>query len=251
MKRFTEALKWRDPWFRELSVDGKLVFYYFVDNCDAAGVWEPDYPMVNFCLKRDIEWGSVWSEFGDRVVKLSTGKLWMRKFIAFQYGHLTESCAPHRTVIALVIRHGLVIDKGNVTLSLDYKYPPNRVKDKEEEKDKEAEKDIGGAGGANGHPPRARNLLIDALAEIEGTPLAGITQSVAKRLAVALKEIRETSPEVTAEEIWRRSANYAQHFKAVLTAGALAKWWGKCDALPANAQQELIDDESLERRRAF
>lgn len=137
MKRFTEALKWRDPWFRELSVDGKLVFFYFLDNCDAAGVWEPDLAMVNFCLKRDIEWDRVWGEFGDRVVRLENGKLWMRKFIEFQYGKLTEACAPHRTIIALVNRHGLTIDKGTVTLTLPYTSPTARAMDKEKEKDQE------------------------------------------------------------------------------------------------------------------
>ncbi len=141
MKRFTEALKWRDPWFRELSVDAKLVFFYFLDNCDGAGVWEPDLSMVNFCLKRDVEWDRVWSEFGDRVTRLPSGKLWMRKFIQFQYGILTESCAPHRTIIALVHKHGLTLEKGIVTLILPYASPSVRAMDKETEKDKEKDQE--------------------------------------------------------------------------------------------------------------
>jgi hypothetical protein len=150
MKRFTEALKWRDPWFRELSADAKLVFFYFIDNCDGAGVWEPDPPMVNFCLKRDVDWDEVWKEFGDRVVKLSSGKLWMRKFIEFQYGVLTETCPPHRTVIALVRKHGLTLEDGVVTLGQPLAYPKLRVKHtpsypigraQEKEKEKEAEQD--------------------------------------------------------------------------------------------------------------
>ena len=48
MKRFTEALKWRDPWFLDLSVDGKLAFWYIVENCDNAGVWEPNFRLANF-----------------------------------------------------------------------------------------------------------------------------------------------------------------------------------------------------------
>lgn len=78
-------------------------------------------------------------------------------------------------------------------------------------------------------PARGRNPLIDALAEAEGTPLDAITKSVAGRLGAALKEIRESNPGVTADEIARRARLYPHK---VLTAGALAKWWGKCGGFP-------------------
>jgi hypothetical protein len=141
LKRFTEALKWRDPWFRNLSVDGKLVFFYFVDNCDAAGVWDPDLQMANFCLKRDIDWDAVWKEFGDRVVKLPNGKLWMRKFIHFQYGpELNPKNSAHLGVIRRLELAGI-------------SYPPTQplespsvgasegAKDKDMDKDKDKDKD--------------------------------------------------------------------------------------------------------------
>lgn len=100
MKRFTEALKWRDPWFRGLSVDGKLAFFYLVDNCDAAGVWEPDFQLANFCLKRDIPWDEIRSEFGDRLELLRNGKWFLTRFISFQYGpHLNRSNTAHLGVL--------------------------------------------------------------------------------------------------------------------------------------------------------
>lgn len=147
MKRFTEASKWRDPWFRGLSLDSKLAFWYFVDNCDPAGVWEPDYEMVNFCLKREIKWERVWEEFGERIVKMPSGKLWMRKFIEFQYGALSESCGPHRSVIALCVKHGIDISNGKPTLTLPLPYPSTRVQDntiqeKEEVQDKEKDQAV-------------------------------------------------------------------------------------------------------------
>lgn len=139
MKRFTEALKWRDPWFRGLSVDGKLAFFYLVDNCDAAGVWEPDFPLANFCLKRDVAWDEVRAEFADRLQVLSSGRWYLTRFITFQYGELTEACAPHKNVIKLLGQHGINGAKGKATLRLPLANPSVRVqeKDKEKEEDKE------------------------------------------------------------------------------------------------------------------
>ena len=134
MKRFTETAKWADPWFMGLSLDAKLVFWYITENCDNAGVWDPNCRLANFCFQRDIEWDRVREELGDRLEVLPNGKWWLVKFVPFQCGELSEACKPHQKVIGLLAQNGLLerVSKG---------YAKSSQRDKEEEEDKEEEKE--------------------------------------------------------------------------------------------------------------
>ena len=98
-KRFTDTEKWKDPWFEELSLQAKLFFFYFVDNCDCAGV-------LNCSLKRfNKETGCRYKEadlrndFAHKIHFLVSGRMWMPKFIEFQYGKLTEKNNAHKGVL--------------------------------------------------------------------------------------------------------------------------------------------------------
>ena len=270
-KRFTATEKWDDPWFMGLSLEGKIVWQLLCDRCDAVGVWEPNKPLVNFLLKRDVEWDSVLSELttchhGEfpRVEVLENGKWFLTRFIAFQYGKLSEECFPHRKIMELVVKHGLekhealvglltstlptrvvgrVVKKKEVPTTL-----PGRVAATQQDKDKEEDKDsdrIGGAGGKetqgellptqNGH---SRNPIIDALASLETPNLSEVTDW--PRHATALKLIRSVSPNVDSAEISRRGANYQTHFQdCALTSNALAKHWGTC-AVPKRTSTPIM-----------
>jgi len=130
MKRFTETAKWADPWFLALSLDSKLAFWYITENCDGAGVWDPNKRLANFCFTRDIDWDAVKSELGDRVEVLPSGKWHLTRFVDFQYGTLSADCRPHAFVIKLREKHGIKgYPKGMDTLT-----------DTDKEKDKETEK---------------------------------------------------------------------------------------------------------------
>ena len=45
-KRFTDTIKWKKRFFRELSNEYKLLWLYLVDDCDHAGIWEVDFDAV-------------------------------------------------------------------------------------------------------------------------------------------------------------------------------------------------------------
>jgi hypothetical protein len=145
MKRFTETDKWRDTWFRSLSMEAKIVFWYLCDNCDAAGVWEPDYELVNFTFKRDIEWSAVLNELASRIHVLPNGRWHLTKFIGFQYGKLSEECAPHRNVLRLLQKHGIDLheaeERVNGTVVKPFPKGTSTLKDKEKEKEKDSEGD--------------------------------------------------------------------------------------------------------------
>ncbi len=76
---------------------------------------------------------------------------------------------------------------------------------------------------------RPRNPLLDALVTMNGAKLEEVTGPTFAFAASALKVIHEVCPQVTAEEINRRAANYRARFPHMtLSPTALAKWWADC-----------------------
>jgi uncharacterized protein YdaU (DUF1376 family) len=81
---------------------------------------------------------------------------------------------------------------------------------------------------------KARNLLFDALAEIEGGA-DKITEPMAAAIGTALSHIKKASPDVTPDEIRKRTANLPLHMpSARATATSLSKHWARCAAPPVN-----------------
>ena len=120
MKRFAETLKWSDPWFRRLSCAGKMLWFYMLDHCDNIGLVEIDCDLVSHDCGIEITESTI-SELGNRVQRLECGKIFLPKFIRFQYGSLSASCPAHKKVIEAVERHGLTESQ------LGYAYPNARV----------------------------------------------------------------------------------------------------------------------------
>lgn len=146
MKRFTDTNKWLDPWFRNLSAPSKMLWFYIVDHCDNIGLCELDLSLVSKDCDIKITESHL-EELGERVQRICNGKVYVTKFIPFQYGTLSEDCKPHRKLIEAIRFHGLVPNfKG-------YQYPVDRVRDrvsdrvsytlqeKEKEKEKEQEEE--------------------------------------------------------------------------------------------------------------
>lgn len=111
MKRFTETEKWRDVWFRKLSIASKMAYNYILENCDAAGVWEPDFEFAAFCMGDDVDWEAFKQDMAHRLEVLPNGKWYLTRFIAFQYGDLSKDCIPHRKIINLLKTHGIDPEK--------------------------------------------------------------------------------------------------------------------------------------------
>lgn len=91
--------------------------------------------------------------------------------------------------------------------------------------------------------PKEREQKEDfnELCRIEGSNPATIGAQ-AGRIGKCLKQIKQSTPDVTPAEIRHRAANYSKHFNgAALTADALAKWWGKCET---GFRQEVISESS-------
>lgn len=129
MKRFTETTKWSDPWFMDLPVKYKAFWFYICDQCDCAGIWEPNMRLAIAQVGEPFELVEILRVFTGRIEQLKDGKLWIKKFIEFQYGILSPDCKPHLAVLKRLENVGL--SKG---------YPKGIHTLQEKEKDKEKEK---------------------------------------------------------------------------------------------------------------
>jgi len=151
-KRFTATTKWEDSWFLDLNPGFKCAWIYMLDRCDSAGVWEVNAKLMAYLIGQDLPWEKVKEIFGSRLIEFTPGKVWIRKFIDFQYGELSLTCKPHLSVINSLKRYGLW-----ETYQETFKgYPKGIQRDKEEEQeqDKEEDQDLG-KGSAEGKPQTA------------------------------------------------------------------------------------------------
>lgn len=113
----------------------KHLWCWLVDKCDHAGVIEADFGLASFQIGEKVDSGTLVC-LGDRVRRLKGGKLWLPKFIEFQYGELSEKCPAHKPVFKAIERHGLgEFVKGKA-------YPNGRVSNTLQDKDTEKDKDL-------------------------------------------------------------------------------------------------------------
>ena len=133
MKRFTETGKWNDQWFRKLKPEMKLLWGWLLDNCDAAGVIEPDIELASFQIGYAMGIDRL-SELGDRITEIGAGKYVIPKFVRFQYGTLSKDCRAHGPVYASIEKNGLDRVFKGIPKGLDT--PKDKYKDKDKEKDK-------------------------------------------------------------------------------------------------------------------
>lgn len=91
--------------------------------------------------------------------------------------------------------------------------------------------------------PRPRDLILDALAVIEGNNLSEVPPSAWARLAKCKKEILTVCPAVTPDEIFRRAKRYREEFPgASVTADALVKWWARCGRVKTSDTEVRLGD---------
>lgn len=106
-KRFTDSDKWSDVWFRQLPPLAKLFWVFLLDKCDCAGFWKTDYELASFLVGKSID-ESILAHFEGRIEKINGDKLWIVKFVDFQYGLLREEVSPHRPVVKILAKYGLL-----------------------------------------------------------------------------------------------------------------------------------------------
>lgn len=88
-KRFTDSAIWQKEFYTQYTMKQKLLLRYLFDNCNNAGIIEPNYPLFSFFIGEKITEDDVMSLNTDkeRIKKLPNGKLFLTKFIKFQQGN--------------------------------------------------------------------------------------------------------------------------------------------------------------------
>lgn len=107
-----------------------------MDHCNCVGIIDVDLEAIAFDIGSKVDQKHL-TELLGRVESVSESKLFIPKFIQFQYGALSESCPAHKPVLKLVTQLGLILSENG------YSYPNARVSVtlqdiyKEKEPDKE------------------------------------------------------------------------------------------------------------------
>lgn len=103
MKRFTETLKWDDPWFRGLKGVEKLIFLYVIDRCNNAGFWEIDEAGMAFQTKlSEAHINGAWQGLVRGLIVVG-GWVWVRRFLRHQKNeNLNPENNAHVQIISLL-----------------------------------------------------------------------------------------------------------------------------------------------------
>ena len=163
-KRFTATEKWSDPWFRGLSPRHKLAWLYLCDVCDIAGVVDLDRGLADFQVGDTLDWDGLIEAAAGRITRLDGGKLWLNRFIEFQYGVLEPSNRIYGPVRKILDKYSL-----NEGASKGHRRGCNPPKDKDKDKDKDIKK--GGAGGKH-------RVTADMVPVPSGWDTAGVLQAI-------------------------------------------------------------------------
>lgn len=147
-KRFTDSLKYKKKFFRELPGPYKLLWDFLYHDCDNCGIWIVDFDIAQKYVGKDMPIDQttslqLFNSDDERIIEIDGGEKWfLPGFIEFQYVHLSEKNRAHIPVISALKKFNLL----NPDFSLIKKIkgdtgPLQGAKDKAKEKDREMEKD--------------------------------------------------------------------------------------------------------------
>lgn len=106
-KRFTDTDKWKKPFIRGLEGPYKLLWFYILDDCDHAGIWQVDFEVARIRIGEQVNFESALKLFGTRIHVISKFKWFIPDFITFQYGELSEKNRLHISVLNILSKYEL------------------------------------------------------------------------------------------------------------------------------------------------
>jgi len=113
-KRFTDTEIWKKKWFQKLTTKQRMLFIFIKDNCDCAGVYEPDSIMLSFFFKtEDIEKEiEAINKSKLQIIKLENGRFFVIDFIEFQnkvkIENLNPNFNPHKGILASLNKNNVL-----------------------------------------------------------------------------------------------------------------------------------------------
>ena len=117
-KRFRDTRIWNKEWYLKLSIKGKLLVDFLFDNCDCAGIYEPNYTLLSFYIGEPV----TEEDFKElkQIKKLENGNYFIEDFIDFQYNVSISDLNPKFSVHKGIIKQ---LEKNNITLNKPFGNP--------------------------------------------------------------------------------------------------------------------------------
>ena len=106
-KRFLDADINNKSWFRKLTAQEKVLWYYISTSCTHDGFWEKDDEAIGFyCNGYD---GQVPEIFKEKMgmIQVDDSQYLLKEWIKFQYKELKENVSTHKRIIERLRRKGL------------------------------------------------------------------------------------------------------------------------------------------------
>jgi hypothetical protein len=131
-KRFTDTNKWNKPFIRGLDAPYKLLWFYILDDCDHAGIWQVDGDVAKIRIGCDINFVDALIVFKNHIQVFDNGQKWfIPDFIDFQYGELNPANRVHQSIISILKKYKIK----------PLTSPLQGAKDKDKDKDMDKEQD--------------------------------------------------------------------------------------------------------------
>jgi hypothetical protein len=106
-KRYTDSRKWGKGWLIEMPNEYKLLWFYILDSCSIAGVWDVSFIIPNAIFKCEFTEAEALKYLSKQITVLGERKWLVNDFIVFQYKKLKPESPPHRAVISELENLGL------------------------------------------------------------------------------------------------------------------------------------------------
>lgn len=140
-KRFTDTEIWQKEWFFGLSLKHKLLVKFLFDNCDCAGIYQPNFALLSVYIGETI----TEKDFADlkQIKKLDNGNYLIEDFLKFQYGisdynSLNPKLSVHKGIIKSLEKNKLLnnpLERVSQPLTNPYATLEQGLQDKDMDKD--------------------------------------------------------------------------------------------------------------------
>ena len=139
-KRFIDTGLFDDEWFSSLSSGAKLGWLYLITKCDHAGIISLNKALFKF--QTGNSWETVSKELSNSYVTLQNGKIFIQKFLDFQYPNFPQSKAPQQLGAIELLKKNNIWDNSKQTVTLLLPNSNSIEKEREKEREKEVVMEI-------------------------------------------------------------------------------------------------------------
>lgn len=147
-----------------------------------AGVIDMDWELASFSIGEKVCQDDIGLMNGNIII-LETGKLFIPRFIEFQYGTIKPDSSVHKGVVKTLIGHGIPFPHPYDTLKIGCAKGMHTLKDKDKDKDKDKNKNKEGSKEGSKHQSNSMPLDgwdVDSVVRIAESPDCGVIPSMAR-----------------------------------------------------------------------